>query len=242
VSAGLGTPEASAALEKALAMGAGVGICASCPGAAYADEIGVDVLSDLATPGTDVGVLVSLVPVDSFGRRDAGGLLLPRLGATGRQDPQLELAVRGTSGSAFVMTMAPEDVTAVEEIPPLPDAVTADVSNQLLRQLLVALVCPSATSDDTSAGDSDHDVDVDMTVFPSLGGVAEGAVDRVPAAHRCDVSKLVVVPALPPSGTAVATGILSNKDLASAVAADDIQLDNSRLAEDVMVCRVSGLT
>lgn len=39
----------------------GVGVCASGPGMGYADEIGVDVFSDLAPRGTDLGVVVGLV-------------------------------------------------------------------------------------------------------------------------------------------------------------------------------------
>jgi hypothetical protein len=39
----------------------------------YADEVGVDVLSDLATPGTDVGVLVTLAPGDGAVRRETSG-------------------------------------------------------------------------------------------------------------------------------------------------------------------------
>ncbi len=59
-------------------------------------------------------------------------------------DPQLDLAVRGMSGNAFVMNVAAEDVVPAEELPAKADASSTEVVQLVTGPLLVALLTPTA--------------------------------------------------------------------------------------------------
>jgi hypothetical protein len=187
----------AAVAEQLHAHASGTGVFATGPGVGYADEIGVDVPADLAPWGSDCGVLVAMSGPDS-GRRSA------------RPDAQLELAVRGVVGSAFVVTMNPDDVVPAEELPSDPVAASPQVRQQLLTDTLVTLLCPvmdeelcdedALVSSDPRGDDGASELEHAAAPAPDVSAAAAAPRDTTIANLS---ARAIVVPLHPPKPPAV---------------------------------------